>query len=143
MRTLDRGDGAADLIFSPDPVGCFRHEKVHGTQRGLADDQAVRALMLAVLEDAIACFESAHAKLAQEAEDWLNSNGDGIFSFNDVCETLGFNPERLKNRVLRWKTMQTGLPAEEKKRLILSHGKCGGKGKMKFKPRHLKEAGSR
>ena len=89
-------DPVADLIFSPDPVVRFMHEKVHGTQRGSADDRAVRELMLAVLEDAIACFESTNASLVQEAEEWINSNDDGIFSFNNVCETLGLDPDRLR-----------------------------------------------
>lgn len=126
----------AHLIFAPDPLSRFQHEKVHGVQRGSADDQALRALMFAVLEDAIAYFQSTNAKLVQEAEEWINSDDDGIFSFNNVCETLGFNPERLRKGLLRWKTQQTGIPPEKRKRLILSKGKRSGKEKTQFKARH-------
>ena len=144
MRTLDRNDAVADLIFSPDPVGCFRHEKVHGTQRGLADDQAVRALMLAVLEDAIACYQGRFFKssrasemLFQEAEEWIKSNDDEIFSFNNVCETLGLDPKNLRKGLEQWRAKQMGVPPEERKRLILSKGKRAGKKRTQLKARLL------
>jgi len=70
-----------------------------------------KALILAVLEDAINCFqdnvlaESGKAKkLFDEAEEWvLDEGGDWIFSFRNVCEHLGFNPEYLRRGLLRWK----------------------------------------
>lgn len=120
-------DRFAQHLFSPDPVSRFQHEKVHGVQATSADDQALRALMLAVLEDAIACFESTKANLIQEAEEWINSNDDGIFSFNNVCETLGLDPEALRKGLKRWKAKQIGAPLEERSRLILSKGKRGKK----------------
>ena len=55
--------------------------------------------MLAVLEDAIACIQAGlfkpscrNEKLFQEAEEWINAIDDGVFSFTNVCETLGFRP---------------------------------------------------
>ena len=129
MRIFDGSaiDAVADLIFSPDPVGRFMHEKVYGAQRGSADDQAVRELMLAVSEDAIACFESTNAKLVREAEEWVNSDDDEVFSFNNVCESLSLDPDRLRKGLLRWKAQQMGVPLEERSRLILSKGKRGKK----------------
>jgi hypothetical protein len=35
-----------------------------------------------------------------EAEEWISSNDNGVFSFNNVCETLGFDPDALR-KVLR------------------------------------------
>jgi hypothetical protein len=29
--------------------------------------------------------------------------GDGLFSFDTVCETLGINPEYVRQGLLRWK----------------------------------------
>lgn len=138
MSIFDRSemDTVAHLVFSPDPVACIQHEKVYGAQGGSADDQALRALMLAVLKDAIACFESANPNLVQEAEEWINSDDDGTFSFDNVCETLGLNPEGLKRGLLRWKAKQTGVPPEERKRLILSKGKRSGKEKTQFNTPH-------
>lgn len=68
-------------------------------------------LLLAVLEDATNCFkdnvlaESGKAKkLFDEAEEWvLDEGGDWIFSFRNVCEHLGFNPDYVRRGLLRWK----------------------------------------
>ncbi|HEX9661524.1 MAG TPA: hypothetical protein VGB27_04490 [Candidatus Binatia bacterium] len=70
-----------------------------------------KKLVLAVLEDAINCFqdnvlaESGKAKkLFDEAEEWvLDEGGDWIFSFRNVCEHLGFNPDYVRRGLLRWK----------------------------------------
>ena len=70
-----------------------------------------KRLVLAVLEDAINCFqdnvlaESGKAKkLFDEAEEWvLDEGGDWIFSFRSVCEHLGFNPDYVRRGLLRWK----------------------------------------
>jgi hypothetical protein len=67
--------------------------------------------MLAVLEDAIACFQKyVFAKdgkgkmLFQEAEEWFQEKGgDWLFSFSNVCETLGFNPDYLRQGLAQWK----------------------------------------
>ncbi|MBI2989360.1 MAG: hypothetical protein HYY45_21585 [Deltaproteobacteria bacterium] len=127
MQSFSGGGNLSQLIFSPDPLSRFQHEKVYGAQRGSADDRAVRELMLAVLEDAIACFESTNANLVQEAEEWINSDDDEVFSFNNVCESLGLDPDRLRKGLLRWKAQQMGVPLEERSRLILSKGKRGKK----------------
>jgi hypothetical protein len=70
-----------------------------------------RRLMLAVLEDAILCFQdnvSARSgrkkKLFDEAEEWiLETNSDWIFSFESICEVLGFNSQYIRQGLLRWK----------------------------------------
>ena len=134
----------AHLIFSPDPLSRFQHEKVHGVQRGDADHQALKALMLAVLEDGIACFQGYFFKpsrkreiMFQEAEEWINSNDDEIFSFNNVCETLGLDPKNLRKGLEQWRAKQMGVPPEERKRLILSKGKRAGKKRTQLKARLL------
>ena len=90
--------------------------------------------MLAVLEDGIACFQGyffkpsrTHEKLFQEAEEWINSEDEGVFSFNNICETLGLHPGQLRKGLERWKAKQVGVPIEERKRLIFNKGKCAGK----------------
>ena len=142
MSIFGRGatDPVADLIFSPDPLARFKHEKVHGLQKGPADHQALRALMLAVLEDALACYQGYFFKpsrtnenLFRDAEEWINSNDDGIFSFNNICETLGFDPKAIRGGLENWKAKQIGLSSEERTRLILNKGKCSGKEKTRFK----------
>jgi hypothetical protein len=70
-----------------------------------------KALMLAVLEDGIRCFQE-HLRnprlnprlLSEQAEEWIRAEDwDWPFSFNNVCETLGLDPEALRNALLRWK----------------------------------------
>ena len=127
-------EGFAQRIFSPDPLSRFQHEKVHAVHSGSPDDQALRALMLAVLKDGIACFQEyffkpsrTNEKLFLEAEEWINSNDDDVFSFNNICDTLGLSPSRLRKGLERWKAKQTRIPPKERKRLLVSKGKCGGK----------------
>lgn len=70
-----------------------------------------KRLMLAVLEDAINCFQvnvmarsGRRKKLSNESEDWIMGwDDDWIFSFVSVCELLGFNPEYVRRGLLRWK----------------------------------------
>ena len=66
--------------------------------------QPEKALLLAVLEDAIECFLTDYAakdragkEQFQEAEEWIMQTGDDwTFSFENVCELLGFDPEYLR-----------------------------------------------
>jgi hypothetical protein len=70
-----------------------------------------RRLVLAVLEDAINCFQvnvmaerGRRKKLFKESEDWImGRDDDWIFSFVSVCELLRFNPEYVRRGLLRWK----------------------------------------
>lgn len=84
---------------------------------GLAQSQFTRAptaeqkLMLAVLENAIEQFqEYALAEdpkgkaLLQEVEEWVwEKNSDWFFSFENICETLQFSPDYLRQGLLLWK----------------------------------------
>jgi hypothetical protein len=97
------------LTLAPDPISGFQYEKVHEAKKGLAEHQAERDLMLAVLEDGIDCFQGyffkpsrTNQKLFLEAEEWISSNDDGVFSFNNVCETLGLDPDALRKGLRRW-----------------------------------------
>jgi hypothetical protein len=68
-------------------------------------------LMLAVLQDAVECFQENvlsqqpwEKKLFQEAEDWiLAKNSDWFFSFENNCETLQLDPGYIRRGLLVWK----------------------------------------
>ena len=72
------------------------------------DTSGPRALMLAVLEDAVCCIaegrrrRSFHARrLAAEAEAWVRCNRrDWPFSFVNICDVLGFDPDAFRERLL-------------------------------------------
>jgi hypothetical protein len=73
-----------------------------------------KRLILAVLEDAVNCFQTnvfaANGKakrLFNETEEWvMEQAGDWVFSFQNVCETLGLNPRYVRQGLMRWKQKQ-------------------------------------
>ena len=70
-----------------------------------------KRLILAMLEDAVSCFQvhvTARSRkgktLFNEAEEWIMiKHDDWIFSFASVCEMLGFNPEYVRQGLRGWK----------------------------------------
>jgi hypothetical protein len=63
-----------------------------------------RALLMALLEDAIHCYRKfaaarnrAGREQFREAEEWLMGGGDGwVFAFDNVCDFLGLDPEYVR-----------------------------------------------
>jgi len=100
-------ESLADL-FAPDIV--LPEQFFEGARR---DSQASgeKALMLAVLEDGIRCFQehlrnprSNPRLLSQQAETWIRAvDYEWPFSFNNVCETLRIDPDALRRTLLDWK----------------------------------------
>jgi len=80
------------------------------------DTSGPRALMLAVLEDAVQCIEegrrrrSFHARrLAAEAEAWVRCNRRvWPFSFVNICDVLGFDADAFRKRLLTKETDASG-----------------------------------
>jgi hypothetical protein len=74
-----------------------------------------RTLLLAVLQDAIVCFQeflfSASKKkqcLFLEAEEWiLEEDKSYLYSFDNVCDLLGFDAGYMRQGLLRWKETAT------------------------------------
>lgn len=131
MNNFDGDDktGFARLIFSADPVVRFQYEHVHSGQKGAADNEGVRLLIRALLEDAIGSYKKYILKrsrsnelLFRETQQWMSANDDGVFSFKNVCETLGFQPEDIRKRLQRWAAMQMAGQRENGARLICTKG---------------------
>ncbi len=56
-----------------------------------------KALMLAVLEDAIRAFLSKDQRAREEASSWIfGPHPRSVFSFAVVCETLGLEPKAVR-----------------------------------------------
>ncbi len=67
---------------------------------------SIKALMLAVLQDAIICYQSRHGPERIRAAAWLfDRRADGPFAFESVCLTLGINPAYLRRGLLRWQLL--------------------------------------
>src|SRR5262245_58605289 len=68
-------------------------------------------LMLAVLESAVEDFQkyvlaqkSRGKQLFQHAEDWfLEKDSEELFSFENICETLGLHPGHIRKGLMVWK----------------------------------------
>ena len=79
-----------------------------------ASTRPIKRLMLAVLEDAMRCYQTyassrnrAHRRLFVDAERWLmDRKAGGVFAFETVCETLGIEPSCLRAGLRRWRLQQ-------------------------------------
>ena len=95
-------------LFQPDVVLSTQYFE---TLRRKAHLEPEKRLMLAVLEDAIVCFQSymfardsKRKGLFRAAEEWISQeNDEGVFSFDNICEAIGFSPQYVRQGLLRWK----------------------------------------
>jgi hypothetical protein len=95
-------------LFQPDTLLPAQYFE---TFRRKAHLEPEKRLMLAVLEDAIACFQKyifardgRGRTIFREAEEWiLEKDSDWLFSFENICEVLGFNPQYVREGLTRWK----------------------------------------
>ena len=98
----------AMMIFQPDILIDAQFQSTHRRRFHLDPE---RVLMLAVLQDAVVCFQdhvSARCKrkqsLHREAEEWItHTDRSYLFSFENVCEALGFDPNYMREGLQRWK----------------------------------------
>ena len=74
-----------------------------------------RRLMLAVLEDAIDCFQKyAHTEdlrgkqLFSESYEWIMSaDKRWLFSFENICQIVDMNPDYIRQGLHRWREERT------------------------------------
>ncbi len=102
-------------LFEPDAL---LPAQFYAAFRGGSAVRGEKRLMLAVLEDALDCYQKyafardVHGRqLFDESHDWItSSNRAWFFSFENICETLGINPEYLRRGLETWRTRPTDLP---------------------------------
>ena len=78
-------------------------------------------LMLAVLENAVEYFQKyvlarnpGGKQRFQEAEEWfLEKDGEALYSFENICETLGLHPDHIRKGLLVWKEAKLKLSSVE------------------------------
>ncbi len=110
-------DERIGFLFQPDSLLSAHY---FGTLRRKTLLEPEKRLMLAILEDAINCFQDnllaqnvRRGRLVEEVEEWIvEVDGDWIFSFENICEVLGFNPAYVHQGLLRW--MENKLPKHRK-----------------------------
>jgi len=123
-------------LFQPDTVSPAQYLETVCRKTYLEADQE---LMLAVLEDAVTCFQVHFAardkkktRLFRKAEEWilLQEKSDWLFSFDNVCETLGLNPGYIREGLLRWR--QFRLRERDRVQLRVTKRRYASKGGLKW-----------
>ena len=100
-----------DYPFQPDPL---LSEQFFDHRRPKMPLEPEKRLMLAVLEDAFYCFQENYAarhgkkkQLFDKVEQWFfGTSNDWVFSFENICSVVGFNPEYLRKGLVRWRENQ-------------------------------------
>jgi hypothetical protein len=95
-------------LFQPDTLLPAQYFE---TFRRKAHLEPEKKLMLAVLEDAIACFQKyvlardgKGRAMFRDAEEWImEEKSEWLFSFENICEVLGFDPQYVRKGLIRWK----------------------------------------
>ncbi len=98
-------------LFQPDTL---LTEQYLDTFRRKTHLEPEKRLMLAVLDDAVACFQKYFSAqkpkekaLFQEVEEWfMEKESDWCFSFENICESLGLDPDYLRKGLKQWKERQ-------------------------------------
>jgi len=107
-------DGRLTMLFQPDELAAHQYQKTFERVRTL---QPERRLILAVLEDAIMCFQRyLHAKggkekkLHQDAVAWIFDQNDmSAFSFENICDVCGLDPDYLRTGLLNWREQMNSV----------------------------------
>jgi hypothetical protein len=107
-------------------------EEAFIARSSLASRQPEGALMCAVLEDAVDCFQkqfvcaSPRAKrLGQEAEAWLFSdNSKWAFSFLSICTMLDLGPQYIRRGLKRWR--ERGPQPRKQPAYVVTAQQAGG-----------------
>jgi hypothetical protein len=95
-------------LFEPDAL---LPAQFYAAFRGGSTVRGEKRLMLAVLQDALDCYQKyvfakdSHGRqLFVDAEEWIGcEDGDWYFSFENICETLEINPAYLRHGVREWR----------------------------------------
>ena len=95
-------------VFQPDVLIESQFQATQTRQLALDPE---RVLMLAVLRDAVSCYQD-HAgarnklkrSLHRDAEEWiLDRDRSYLFSFDNLCDALGYDPDYMRAGLCRWK----------------------------------------
>lgn len=115
-----------ESLFQPDILIPSQYLASHQRR---SHQEPEKILMLALLEDAIVCFQDnlgATCKrkkaIFEDVEKWiLDADGSYIFSFENICDVLGFDGSYLRNGMIRWKqSALAGAQVKEPRKRLAS-----------------------
>jgi hypothetical protein len=104
MSMNDRSFG----LFEPDAL---LPAQFYAAFRGGSGVSGEKRLMLAVLQDALDCYQkyafakdSSGQQMFADADEWIaDPDRSWYFSFENICEILEINPEYLRRGVKMWR----------------------------------------
>lgn len=107
-RGLSGGHDRLAGLFEPDVLLPAQYFAAFRRAGGLERE---RLLMLAVLEDAIDCYQKyAHARdprgrqMFEESREWvLSADRSWLFSFENICDTLEINADYVRRGLREWR----------------------------------------
>lgn len=113
-RGFSGGHDRLSGLFEPDVLLPAQFFAAFRRSGGLERE---RLLMLAVLEDAIDCFQKyvfsrdpRGRQMFDEAEEWTTSTDrTWLFSFENICDTLEINAEYVRRGLREWRSKNHGL----------------------------------
>jgi hypothetical protein len=109
------GTGNIRSLFQPDTL---LFTQFFDDRRSKAGREPEKRLMLAVLEDAIHCFQENHAvrrgkkkRLFDNVQSWLFEASRGwVFGFENICSVLEVNPEYVRKGLIQWQEKESLKP---------------------------------
>jgi len=107
---MDADSDILRLVFARGALG--------GGESRRGEMTGTKALMMAVLEDAIHDYRTAIGRQRTDVETWVHSDDRDVFSFIVICETLGFEPAAVRRALERLED-QVAFPA---RRVRARHG---------------------
>jgi hypothetical protein len=107
-------------LFEPDAL---LPAQFYAAFRGGSAVRGEKKLMLAVLQDALDCYQKyafakdgAGQQLFTDAHSWISCpDRNWYFSFENICETLEISPDYLRGGVEQWRQQASIRPPQPEK----------------------------
>jgi hypothetical protein len=123
---VEETGSAYERVSSLFQVDTLAATQYHDTYRRKIPQQPEMRLMLAVLEDAVNCFQDnifavnkKRIQLFKNAEDWfMSDDASWIFSFVSICSLLQLEPDYFRQGLNSWSAKQRAA-RKEKPRLVV------------------------
>ena len=139
-------------IFQPDSLATTQFED---TMHRATPLEPEKKLLLAVLEDAVICFqdnflarERKKRQLFEETEQWIfTEHSDRLFAFETLCHSLSLNPHYIRHGLRQWQESrlkrQTHLPFNDLRAKKSPTMKTRGRTRMAARPKPYRRRASR
>ena len=112
--SVEESGAAYERVNSLFQIDTLAAQQFNDTYRRKIPHQSEVRLMLAILEDAINCYQDnvfalnkKRIQLFKEAEEWfMNDDASWIFSFVSICSILNLEPDYFRQGLRRWTAAQ-------------------------------------